>query len=72
MGVVYEAIDGHLDRAIALKLLPHDAVTNPSHKRRFVQEAKSASALKISQGFSRRPLVPLLECGRPHLRDHAG
>ncbi len=45
MGVVYEAIDGHLDRAIALKVLPHDAVTNSSRKQRFVQEAKSASAL---------------------------
>jgi Tol biopolymer transport system component/predicted Ser/Thr protein kinase len=45
MGVVYEAIDGRLDRAVALKLLPHDAVANPARKLRFVQEAKAASAL---------------------------
>ena len=45
MGVVYEATDGHLDRAIALKLLPHDAIADPARKQRFVQEAKAASAL---------------------------
>jgi serine/threonine protein kinase len=45
MGVVYEAIDSHLDRAVALKLLPHDALANPARKQRFVQEAKAASAL---------------------------
>jgi Tol biopolymer transport system component/predicted Ser/Thr protein kinase len=45
MGVVYEAQDGHLDRAIALKLLPQDALANPARKQRFVQEAKAASAL---------------------------
>ena len=45
MGVVYEAQDSHLDRAVALKLLPHDALSNPSRKQRFVQEAKAASAL---------------------------
>jgi eukaryotic-like serine/threonine-protein kinase len=45
MGVVYEALDGHLDRSVALKLLPHDALANPARKLRFVQEAKTASAL---------------------------
>jgi Tol biopolymer transport system component len=45
MGVVYEALDGHLDRTVALKLLPHDALANPSRQQRFVQEAKAASAL---------------------------
>jgi eukaryotic-like serine/threonine-protein kinase len=45
MGVVYEAQDGHLDRAVALKLLPHDTLANPARKQRFVQEAKAASAL---------------------------
>ena len=45
MGVVYEALDGHLGRSVALKLLPHDALANPARKQRFVQEAKAASAL---------------------------
>lgn len=45
MGVVYEAIDRHLDRRIALKILPPDKVANPARKQRFVQEAKAASAL---------------------------
>src|SRR3989441_455220 len=45
MGVVYKALDMHLDRPVALKILPTEAVANPERKRRFVQEAKAASAL---------------------------
>ena len=45
MGVVYRAFDTHLDRAVAIKVLRPDAVANPERRRRFVQEAKSASAL---------------------------
>ncbi|MBI1787648.1 MAG: PD40 domain-containing protein [Acidobacteria bacterium] len=45
MGVVYKATDTHLDRFIALKVLPADRVSDPERKRRFVQEAKAASAL---------------------------
>src|SRR5882724_11211895 len=45
MGVVYKARDTHLDRFVALKVLPADKVANPERKRRFVQEAKAASAL---------------------------
>ncbi len=43
--VVFEVVDGHLDRAVALKPLPHDALADPARKQRFVQEAKIASAL---------------------------
>jgi serine/threonine protein kinase/Tol biopolymer transport system component len=45
MGVVYKARDTHLDRPVAIKVLPHERVADPERKRRFVQEAKAASAL---------------------------
>jgi eukaryotic-like serine/threonine-protein kinase len=45
MGVVYEARDTHLDRPVAIKVLPVDKVADPGRKQRFVQEAKAASAL---------------------------
>src|SRR4051812_2191739 len=45
MGEVYKAEDTMLDRPVALKILPADLVDNEDRVRRFVQEAKSASAL---------------------------
>lgn len=45
MGVVYKAKDTHLDRLVAIKLLPAERVADPERKRRFIQEAKAASAL---------------------------
>src|SRR5262245_9211218 len=45
MGVVYRALDTHLNRPVALKLLPADKVSNPERHKRFVQEARAASAL---------------------------
>ena len=45
MGVVWKARDTHLDRFVALKVLPAAKVSDPDRKRRFIQEARAASAL---------------------------
>ena len=45
MGEVYLAQDTNLDRKVALKILPADVAADQTRMRRFVQEAKAASAL---------------------------
>ena len=45
MGTVWKAHDTHLDRFVALKLLPPEYVSDSMRTRRFTQEAKAASAL---------------------------
>jgi len=45
MGEVYKAQDTVLERPVALKVLLPNLVRDPDRVRRFVQEAKSASAL---------------------------
>ena len=44
MGVIFKARDTHLDRFVAIKVLP-PRIADPSLRQRFINEAKAASAL---------------------------
>jgi hypothetical protein len=45
MGIVYRALDTHLQRPVAIKVLPPEIVADLNRRLRFVQEASAASAL---------------------------
>ena len=45
MGEVYRARDTRLHRTVAIKILPRDKLSDAGRKRRFLQEARAASAL---------------------------
>ncbi|NWG12972.1 MAG: protein kinase [Acidobacteria bacterium] len=45
MGMVYRALDTHLNRSVAVKVLPPGRMADPEQKKRFMQEARAASAL---------------------------
>src|SRR5437762_779994 len=63
MGEVYLAIDTRLDRRVALKLLPAQFTTDADRMRRFVQEAKAASALNHPNIIT---IHEIGECGGTH------
>ena len=45
MGAVYKAIDGRLDRTVAIKVLPAGVVADPARRQRFEREARAVSSL---------------------------
>jgi serine/threonine protein kinase len=45
MGLVYRAVDTRLGRPVAVKLLRHDGEIGDERRKRFVHEARAASAL---------------------------
>jgi len=45
MGEVYRAVDRRLNRTVAIKVISGDAVADPERRRRFLTEARAASAL---------------------------
>jgi serine/threonine protein kinase len=45
MGVVYRALDSRLQRVAAIKVLTAEGMASPERRKRFVQEARAASAL---------------------------
>lgn len=55
MGAIYKAVDTHLDRPVAIKVLPPDRVADPERKQRFVQEAEAAAGPTLTIGRDEKP-----------------
>jgi Tol biopolymer transport system component len=64
MGEVYSARDTRLERPAALKILPLHKIDDPERRRRFIQEAKAASALNHPN------IVTIYDIGSDHGIDY--
>lgn len=78
MGVVYEARDPRLERRVALKLLPPWMTSDPEARRRFLREARAASALdhpnvatlfEAAETDDGRPYLVMAYCEGPTLAE---
>jgi serine/threonine protein kinase len=45
MGEVYKARDTHLERVVAIEILPPQMLSDSDRKQRFIREARAASSL---------------------------
>ena len=77
MGIVYEADDLKLKRAVALKFLPAELMDDPEARERFMHEAQAASALDsphictvydIGESEDRRMFIAMALCSGESLR----
>src|SRR5579871_3814917 len=65
MGVVYKAVDIHLDRTVAIKALNTELTGNPELEQRFRAEAKAQANLNHTNLATLFAL--LIEGGRPFM-----
>lgn len=63
MGVVYRAVDTRLGRPVAVKLLHRQDTTHAESRKRFVQEARAASALNHPH------IITIYDIGQDHGAD---
>src|SRR5438552_8683970 len=63
MGIVYEAEQESLGRHVALKVLPHHALLDPTYLERFRREAKAAAKLHHTNIV---PVFGVGECDGAH------
>ena len=68
MGEVYKGLDTRVDRAVAIKILPTDAVIDPEADERFEREARALASLSHPRVCGLFDGHPLQRQGRTHPR----